>query len=46
VACELLKKGVALETISRILDHSSIAITHAIYAKQSQSAIDDALGQL
>lgn len=46
VACELLKNGVALETISRILDHSSIAITHAIYAKQSQSAIDDALGQL
>lgn len=46
VACELLQKGVALETISRILDHSSIAITHAIYAKQSQGAIDDALGRI
>lgn len=46
VACELLEKGVPLETISRILDHASIAITHQIYARQSQSAIDDALGRL
>lgn len=46
VACELLAKGVPLETISRILDHASIAITHQIYAKQSQTAIDDALGRL
>jgi integrase len=46
VACELLAKGVPLETISRILDHASIAITHQIYAKQPQTAIDDALGRL
>ena len=46
VASELLAKGVPLETISRILDHASIAITHSIYARQSQTAIDDALGRL
>ena len=42
-ACELLAKGVPLETISRILDHKSIAITHEVYAKQSQQAIDQAM---
>jgi integrase len=46
VACELLAKGVPLETISRVLDHSSIGITHAIYARQDQGTIDDALSLL
>lgn len=46
VACELLSKGVPLETISRVLDHSNIGITHAIYARQDQSTIDDALSLL
>lgn len=43
---ELISKGVPLETVSRILDHAGIAITHAIYARQSQSVIDNAIAKL
>lgn len=46
VACDLLDKGIDLATISQILDHTSIAITSAIYARHSQAAIDAAMQKL
>lgn len=41
-ACELLQKGVALDVISKLLDHSDLSITLKTYAKHAQTQLDDA----
>ena len=33
VGMQMMRKGVSLEVISRTLDHSSIGVTSAVYAK-------------
>ena len=46
VACELLAKGVDMASISQILDHTSVAVTSAVYARQSQARLDEVLSML
>lgn len=42
-ATRALRAGVPIDTISRVLDHSSISITLAVYARHSSEQISDAV---
>lgn len=42
-ATRALRSGVPIDTISRVLDHSSISITLAVYARHSSEQIADAV---
>lgn len=42
-ATRLLQKGVAIDTIAKLLDHSSIATTLSFYAQHSQEQLDAAV---
>lgn len=46
VATRMLQAGVPLDVVSKILDHSSVAITLRVYAKHSQAQIDAAFETL
>lgn len=46
VATRMLQAGVPLDVVSKILDHSSVAITLKVYAKHSQAQIDAAFDAL
>lgn len=45
-ATRALQNGVPLELVSKLLDHSSPAITIKVYARFSESQIDDAIKKL
>lgn len=46
LATDMLQKGVPLDVVSKILDHSSVAITLQVYARHSQEQINDAFAAL
>lgn len=45
-ASELLQKGVALDVISKLLDHCDVAITLKTYARHNQTQLDEAVRAL
>lgn len=45
-ATKLLQRGVELEKISKLLDHSNVSTTLSFYAAHSQEQLDDALQKL
>jgi integrase/recombinase XerD len=45
-ATRLIQAGTDLATVSRLLDHSSVATTMAFYARHSQAQLDDAVRAL
>ena len=45
-ATKALQNGVPAEIVSKLLDHSSVSITLNVYARYSQSQIDDAMSRI
>lgn len=46
LATRMLQSGVALDVVSKVLDHASIATTLQVYAVHAQGQIDDAFKKL